>query len=124
MHRRSVLAALAGLPLMAPGLGRAHTAKPKHGGVVREAGDLSFELVPKDDGASLFVEDHGKPFPSAGMTGKLTVLNGKDTTEARLEPAGGNRLEAKGVQVGKGSRAVAVLTTAQKRTLTVRFAFR
>ena len=100
----------------------AHTDKPKHGGVVQAASDLSFELVPKGDVATIYIEDHGKPFPTAGMTGKLTVLNGSDKSEAELKPAGENRLEAKGVKVGKGSKAVASMSTPKKKTISVRFA--
>jgi hypothetical protein len=99
----------------------AHTAKPKHGGIVREAGDLSLELVVAGDSATLHVDDHGKPADTAGMSGKLTVLNGSETTEAALAPAGSNRLEAKGLKFGKGARVVAVMTTAQKKTVTARF---
>jgi hypothetical protein len=105
---------------LAAGTAAAHGTPPQHGGVVREAGDLSFELVAKGDSATLYVLDHGKPLATAGMSGKLTVLNGKDKTEADLAPAGDNRLDAK-VRIDKGARAVAVLTTAQKKTLTLRF---
>ena len=55
------------------------------------------------------------------MSGKLTVLNGADKSEADLKPAGGNKLEAKGVKLGKGAKAVAALQTADKKTVTVRF---
>lgn len=103
----------------------AHEAgKPKHGGVVQSASDLAFELVRQPDGAVLYVEDHGKPLPTQGMSGKLTVLNGKDKTEAELKPAGDNRLEAKGVQLGAGAKAVAALTTPSKKAVTVRFTLR
>lgn len=99
----------------------AHTDKPKHGGVVQAASDLSFELVPKGDAATIYIEDHGKPFATAGMKGKLTVLNGSEKSEAELKPAGDNRLEAKGVKLGKGAKAVASVTTS-KKTISVRFA--
>lgn len=124
MIRNVIASAALGLALAVSGAALAHTAKPKHGGVVREAGDLSFELVAKGDGVTIYVDDHGKPLATAGMAGKLTVLNGKETSEAQLTPAGDNRLEAKGVKVEKGARAVAVLTTPQKKTLTVRFTVR
>ena len=100
----------------------AHTEKPKHGGVVQAASDLSFELVAKGDVATIYVEDHGKPFTTAGMSGKLTVLNGTEKSEAELKPAGDNRLEAQGVKLVKGSKAVASLTTPKKKTVSVRFA--
>ena len=102
----------------------AHTEKPKHGGVVQAASDLSFELVPKGDVATVYVEDHGKPFATTGMTGTLTVLNGTDKSEAELKPAGDNRLEAKGVTLGKGAKAVASIKTAKNKTISVRFSVR
>ena len=102
----------------------AHTDKPKHGGVVQAASDLSFELVAKGDVATIYVEDHGKPFATAGMSGKLTVLNGTEKSEAELKPAGDNRLEAQGVKLVKGSKAVASLSTPKKKTVNVRFALK
>ena len=100
----------------------AHGEKPKHGGTVQVASDLSFELVPKGDAATIYVEDHGKPFGTAGMKGKLTVLNGTEKSEAELKPTGDNRLEAQGVKLVKGSKAVASLTTEKKKAVNVRFA--
>jgi hypothetical protein len=121
MLKKFFVSLVLGTTLAVTGAALAHTAKPKHGGVVREAGDLSFELVAKGDAVTLYVDDHGKPLATEGMSGRLTVLSGKEKSEAELKPAGENRLEAKGVTVEKGARAVAVLTTAQKKALTVRF---
>lgn len=95
-------------------------ATPKHGGVVQLASDLSFELVSLPDGAAIFVEDHGKPLTPTGMSGKLTVLNGSERSEASLV-ASGDKLEAKGVKLASGAKAVAALTTANKKAITVRF---
>ena len=53
-------------------------AKPKHGGVVQSASDLSFELVPTGDGATIYVIDHDDEFDTAGTRGKLTALNGAE----------------------------------------------
>ena len=102
----------------------AHGEKPKHGGILQVASDLSFELVPKGDVATRYVEDHGKPFATAGMTGRLTVLNGTEKSEVELKPAGDNRLEAQGVRLVKGSKAVASVTTPKKKTISVRFSMR
>ena len=96
-------------------------AKPQHGGIVRTASDLSFELVAAADGAALYILDHGKDYDTAGASGKLTVLNGADKSEADLQPAGGNKLEAKGVKLVKGTKVVALITTNSKKTVTVRF---
>ncbi|MDP3310314.1 MAG: hypothetical protein Q8S56_05030, partial [Polaromonas sp.] len=57
---------------------------------------------------------------SAGLSGKLTVLNGAEKSEAELKPAGGNKLEAKGVKLNKGAKVVAVLNMG-KKPVTVRF---
>ena len=101
----------------------AHTGpKPKHGGIVQGASELSFELVPQPEGATLYVEDHGKPLATQGMSGKLTVLNGAEKTEAELKPVGDNRLEARGVKLAAGAKAVAALSTPAKKAITVRFA--
>ena len=109
-------AALAFLPA------QAHTGdKPRHGGIVQGASDLSFELVPQDGGATLYVEDHGKPLATESMAGKLTVLQGADKSEAELKPVGDNKLEARGVKLAKGAKAVAALTTRDKKAVTVRF---
>ncbi len=56
------------------------------------------------------------------MSGKLTVLNGTEKSEAELKPMGENKLEAQGVKLGKGSKAIASVTTPKKKTISVRFA--
>jgi hypothetical protein len=94
---------------------------PKFGGTVAAAGDLGFELAPRGDTVVLYVEDHGKPKSTAGMSGKLTVLNGADKSEAQLTASGDNTLEAKGIQVAAGSKAVAALTLPNRKVVTVRF---
>jgi hypothetical protein len=82
--------------------------------------DLGFELVPQPEGAAIYIEDHGKPVPVAGMSGRLTVLNGGQKSEADLVPAG-DRLEAKKVKVMQGSKVVAAIRTANGKAITVRF---
>ena len=109
------LAAFAAVPL------QAHEAAALRGGIVRTVSDLQYELVVKGSDASIFVDDHGKPSTTAGMSGKLTVLMGKETTEAELRPAGDNRLEAKGLKLGSGARIVAVIRRDATKTVTVRY---
>lgn len=111
------------LALGALGFTAAHAdgaAKPKRGGVVQSANHLDFELVWHADGASIYIDDHGKPVSVAGATGKLTVLNGADKSETELMPAG-DKLEAKGIKLPSGSKVVASVTTAEKKTMSVRF---
>lgn len=98
-------------------------ATARHGGIVQMASDLSFELVAVANGVAIYVEDHGKPMPPAGMSGKLTVLAGAEKSEAPLV-VDNDRLLAKGIKLGSGAKAVAALTTAEKKAITVRFTIR
>lgn len=103
------------------GVAMAHgSVKPKHGGVVAMASDLGFELVRTPTGAAIYVVNHGKPYPPAGMRGKLIVLNGADKSEAGLSVTA-DRLEATGIQLTPGATVVAALTTSAEKALTVRF---
>lgn len=100
----------------------AHGAKAKRGGIVQSAGDLAFELVAKDGGATIYVDDHGKALPTLGATGTLTMLKGKEKTALPLESGGGNMLVVKGTgKLEPGSKLVAALTFADKKTVSVRF---
>ncbi|WCN00390.1 hypothetical protein M5C96_12440 [Acidovorax sp. GBBC 1281] len=112
-----VMASLAGTSAaMAHG-----AAEPAHGGVVQTASDLSFELVATGDGAAIYIVNHDEDADASKFGGKVTVLNGTEKTEAPLASAGGNKLEAKGVKVVKGTKVVALITTHSKKTVTVRF---
>jgi hypothetical protein len=97
------------------------SAKPQHGGIVQAASDLSFELVPQANGAAVYVMDHDHAADASKMGGKLTALNGAEKSEAELKPAGGNKLEATGIQVTRGSKVVASVTGVAGKTVTVRF---
>lgn len=100
----------------------AHGAKPKHGGIVQSASDLAFELVSRDGVTTIYVDDHGKERPTAGASGTLTVLEGAKKTELPLEAGGNNRLVAKGdAKLAPGSKAVAAITFADKKAVSVRF---
>lgn len=111
-----VLSALAVPPALAHGAG-----KPRHGGVVQVANDVNFELVAEAEGVTLYLVDHDAPMSSKGVSGKLTVLQSGQTTEAALQEAGDNRLKAAGLKAGKGAKVVAVLHNVEGKTVTVRF---
>lgn len=98
-----------------------NTSKAKSGGVMSTAGDLEFELVASADGALIYVEDHGKPLATSGVSGKLTVLTGSAKSEAEVKSGGENKLVASGVKLTSGAKVVAVVTMAGKKPLTVRF---
>lgn len=116
-----LMAVIVGVTSLGFNAAMAHGAtQARHGGVAQLAGDLGFELVTQANGAAIYVEDHGKPMAPTGMGGKLTVLKGSEKTEYPLTVAG-DRLEAAGAQLPKGAKAVVVLNTAGKKTITVRF---
>lgn len=100
------------------------SAKPQHGGVVQVASDLSFELVLLADGAVIYLIDHDEPLSSAGISGKLTVLNGGAKTEAEIKPAGDNKLGARGIKIASGAKVVASLNNVDGKAVTVRFAIK
>jgi hypothetical protein len=121
MMKKLVAMAVLGLSALSLNVALAHGgAQAKHGGVVVTASDLSFELAAQDGNAVIYVEDHGKPMAPTGLKGKLTVLNGAEKSEADLVVSG-DKLEAKGVKLASGAKAVAVLMTPAAKAITVRF---
>ena len=95
--------------------------KPQYSGILQMVDDMSFELVVRADSAELYLGDHGEKVPTANMTGKLTVLSGTNKSEAKLEPAGGHKFEARAVKIAKGDKVIALVTSADKKTTSVRF---
>ena len=94
---------------------------PKHGGIVVEtkAGDL--ELVAKPEVIVIHVSDHGKPMKLSSASGKVTVFNGNDKTEAPLALVG-DKLEAKGsFKVGAGTKVLADVALNGKPAVAARF---
>ena len=94
---------------------------PKHGGVVVEtkAGDL--ELVAKPELIVIHVSDHGKPMKLASASGKVTVFNGNDKSEAPLALVG-DKLEAKGsFKLGAGTKVLADVAVNGKPAVAARF---
>ena len=121
MNKTLMAMIAAGVIALSVNAAQAHgDAKPKHGGVVQTANDMSFELVAQPDGAAIYIEDHEKAVSVAGASGKITVLSGADKAEAELKPAG-DKLEAKGIKLAAGSKVVSSVITADKKTISVRF---
>ena len=124
MKKIFVIAALAASVALSSNV-FAHGAKAKHGGIVQTAGDLSFELVAKDGSTTIYVDDHGKDLPTAGATGTLTVLKGAQKTELPLAAGAGNTLVVKGdARLVKGNKAIAAVTFADKKAVSVRFSIK
>ncbi len=99
-------------------------AKPRHGGIVRTAHDLDFELVSRAGGVVLHIIDHGRPLPTEGMQGTITILTGATKAEARLRPGEAGTLVADGLTLPAGATVVAAFTDAGGRARTVRFALK
>ncbi len=95
--------------------------KPQHGGVVVETKTGDMELVAKPDLIVIHVSDHGKPMKLTSATGKVTVFNGSDKTEAPLTLAG-DKLEAKGsFKLGAGTKVLADVALNGKPAVAARF---
>ncbi|MGO4280114.1 hypothetical protein [Cupriavidus sp. RAF20_2] len=124
--KKLVAIGLAAFTLGATGLVHAHGAKPaQYGGVVQTASDLQFELVNKDGKPNLYVDDHDARKSVSGAKGKLTVLSGKEKNETVLTPGSDNVLVAsEPVPLPRGAKAVATVTFADGKTITVRFAIK
>lgn len=102
--------------------GAGHDHGPKYGGVVRELHNVSYELVAKPDSLALYVSDHGKPVRTQGATAEAVVYAGNEKTTVKLNPAGENRMEARGsFRVGVGVRVVLTATLAGKTPAKVVF---
>lgn len=91
--------------------GAGHDHGPKHGGIAREVGTLTYELVAKADALTLHVSDHGKPVATTGAKATVILIAGNERVTVALEPAGENRMAAKGsFKVGVGVRAALAIT--------------
>lgn len=95
--------------------------KARHGGLVQMAGEVKFELVARGDAAEVYLDDHGTAIPTGKLSGKLTVMSGATKSEAKLEPAGNEKLVAKGVKLQKGDKVIALVTMEDKSTSSARF---
>ncbi len=121
MMKKLLTVAVLGLSALSFNVALAHGGgKAKHGGVVATASDLSFELAAEGGNAVIYIEDHGKPVAPTGLKGKLTVLSGAEKSEADLVVAG-DKLEAKGITLAPGAKAVVALVTPAAKAITVRF---
>jgi hypothetical protein len=69
----------------------------------------------------IHISDHGKPMKLSSATGKVTVFNGNDKTEAPLVLVG-DRLEANGsFTVGAGAKVLAEVALNGKPAVSARF---
>jgi hypothetical protein len=105
--------------LLAAGQAWAHSdhLKPQFGGVTAEADLFQVELVFKGAQVMIYLTEHGAPVESAGATGKLIVLAGRDKEEVDLIANGYQTLGAKlKARPGKGAKLVTTITVPGKGT--------
>jgi hypothetical protein len=122
---KKLMALIAFSLAIASGQVLAHESPAKHGGIVKTAGDIQFELVNKDGQATIYVDDHGKDIPMAGGSGTLTILKGTEKSELPLTAGSGNTLVAKtGDKVGPGTKVVAAIVFPDKSATSVRFSIK
>ncbi|MEQ1805749.1 MAG: hypothetical protein ABL900_10275 [Burkholderiaceae bacterium] len=94
---------------------------PKHGGIVVETKVGDLELVAKPNLMLIHVSDHGKPMKLSSGSGKLTVFNGSEKTEAPLALVG-DKLEAKGTfKLAPGTKVLAEVALNGKPAVSARF---
>lgn len=83
----------------------------KHGGLMNDGGETSFELVARGTQVVLHVEDHGTPVATQGAKGTLTVTRGTQTWSAPITAVGDNRLESRMPRpLARGDRVLAKVT--------------
>lgn len=96
--------------LLQPGIALSHGEdKPKHGGVMGRGDEAaSVEFVYEEGVVTVYVEEQGTatPIPSSMLKGAwLSVIGpGRPAQEAKLTPAGGNKLTAAGLAPRAGDR--------------------
>lgn len=121
----AVLVLASPVPSVAAEKGHSHAHKEHkshHGGVVAEIGHTEYELVAKPEVLTLYIYDDDKPVSTRGATASLVLTSGNEKSNAKLDPAGENKLEAKGsFKVAPGTRVLVTITLEGKKPQQVRF---
>ena len=99
---------------------------PKYGGIIGHSSDeVIVELVVEDGAVFLYIEEEtGTPIPSAKVSGTLTLIPAqRPRQEAKLVPAGGNKLAAPGLKPSRGDRLRAYIRLPNGDELSSSFLF-
>lgn len=101
----------------------AHDHKPKHGGVVKEAGGFVYELVVNPAEIVVHVTDEAdKPVPVRGSTAKVTLIDSGTRVEVPLVPGADNRHAATGTfPVKRGMSALLDIAVGGKPVAKLRY---
>jgi hypothetical protein len=117
-------AALAIAPLVAfADQGHSHAQRGPNGGQMRDIGAMHVEVIAKPGELVVYLFDaKDAKIPTAGATGKATILVKGRKTEVVLAPDGENRLSGKGdFAADKSLVAVVSVTPAAQKALQGRF---
>lgn len=101
--------------------------KPKHGGIMGRGDDeISVELVMEKGAATVYLEDEsGTPVATEKVKGTLGLAGpGHPAQEAKLIPAGDNRMTAAGLKPVSGDRLRARIILPNGDELSSIFSFR
>jgi hypothetical protein len=96
--------------------------EPKHGGVVKEAHDMVFELVRQEKSVSLYVRDHGEAYPTTELVANVVVLVSKEKNEASFIPSGGNKMVAD-ITIIDGAKVLVRVSEGDHHPITIRYSF-
>ncbi|MCF2856093.1 hypothetical protein L1286_01290 [Pseudoalteromonas sp. SMS1] len=98
------------------------SAHPRHGGVVKIAHEMEFELVREKAGTALYLRDHGKPYFTAQLTGKITILASGKKSDAPFTSAGDNKMTAN-ISIPDGAKVLVNIKEQGHHAVTVRYTF-
>jgi hypothetical protein len=96
--------------------------EPMHGGVVKEAHDMVFELVREEKSVSLYVRDHGEAYPSTELVANVVVSANKKKSEASFIPSGGNTMVAD-IIINDGAKVLIRVSEGDHHPVTIRYSF-
>ncbi|MGK0305068.1 MAG: hypothetical protein ACI8UG_000812 [Gammaproteobacteria bacterium] len=96
--------------------------EPMHGGVVKEAHDMVFELVREEKSVSLYVRDHGEAYPTTELVVNVMVLANKEKSEAPFIPSGGNKMVAD-ITINDGAKVLIRVSEEDHHPVTIRYSF-
>ena len=99
------------------------TVKTPHGGQLRMAGALHYELVVRPNEITVYVTDHAdNKQDTKGASGTATLLSGRTKASIKLEPAGGNVMKGTGkFDLDPEMKVVVSITMAGKQPEQARF---
>lgn len=98
------------------------STEPQHGGVVKVEHEMVFELVREQASTSLYLRDHGQPYPTAKITGTVTVLADGQKSDADFTSADNNKMTAN-ISIPDGAKVLIKVQEDDHHSVTVRFAF-